>query len=156
MTSNVGARSLFKENIGFLSEDSQVNIDDSINDYFSPEFKNRLDAIIQFDKLNEMNALRVVDKFVLELETIFTEKNLLLDLSSKAKKWLLNKGFDKANGARPMAKVIRDYIKSPIANEILDGKLRNGGKVAIDIDKNKDELTINIEPSLPDKKKIKK
>ena len=155
MTSNVGARSLFKENIGFLSEDSQVNIDDSINDYFSPEFKNRLDAIIQFDKLNEINALRVVDKFVLELETIFTEKNLLLDLSSKAKKWLLNKGFDKANGARPMAKVIRDYIKSPIANEILDGKLKNGGKVDIDIDKNKDELSITIKPSLPDKKKLK-
>ena len=155
MTSNVGARNLFKENIGFLSEDSQVNIDDSINDYFSPEFKNRLDAIIQFDKLNEMNALRVVDKFVLELETIFTEKNLLLDLSSKAKKWLLKKGFDKANGARPMAKVIRDYIKSPIANEILDGKLKNGGKVVIDIDRNKDELSINIVPTLPDKQKLK-
>ncbi len=144
MTSNVGARNLFKENIGFLDQDAPVNIDDSLNEYFSPEFKNRLDAIIQFDKLNELNAMRVVEKFVLELETIFSEKHLILDISYKAKKWLLNKGFDPSNGARPMAKVISQYIKSPIANDLLDGKIKNGQKIFVDVDSKKDELEIKL------------
>ena len=102
-----------------------------------------------------MNALRIVEKFLLELETIFTEKNLLLDVSSKAKKWLLNKGFDKANGARPMAKVIRDYIKSPVANDILDGKLKNGRRIILDVDKVSGNLSLDIK-TLKLNKKIKK
>jgi len=144
MTSNVGARNLFKENIGFLDQDAPINIDDSLNEYFSPEFKNRLDAIIQFDKLNELNAMRVVEKFVLELETVFSEKNLILEISHKAKKWLLNKGFDPSNGARPMAKVISQYIKSPIANDLLDGKIKNGQKIFVNVDSKKDELEIKL------------
>ena len=144
MTSNVGARNLFKENIGFLDQDAPINIDDSLNEYFSPEFKNRLDAIIQFDKLNELNAMRVVEKFVLELETVFSEKNLILEISYKAKKWLLNKGFDPSNGARPMAKVISQYIKSPIANDLLDGKIKNGQKIFVNVDSKKDELEIKL------------
>ena len=124
MTSNVGARELFKEKIGFLGNESNIDIEDSINQYFSPEFKNRLDAIIQFSKLSEANALKVVDKFIFELETIFTSKNLTLEITVNAKKWLLKKGFDPYNGARPMAKVIKDQIKVPIANDILDGKLK--------------------------------
>ncbi len=144
MTSNVGARNLFKENIGFLDQDAPINIDDSLNEYFSPEFKNRLDAIIQFDKLNELNAMRVVEKFVLELETVFSEKNLILEISYKAKKWLLNKGFDPSNGARPMAKVISQYIKSPIANDLLDGKIKNDQKIFVNVDSKKDELEIKL------------
>ena len=144
MTSNVGARNLFKENIGFLDQDAPINIDDSLNEYFSPEFKNRLDAIIQFDKLNELNAMRVVEKFVLELETVFSEKNLVLEISYKAKKWLLNKGFDPSNGARPMAKVISQYIKSPIANDLLDGKIKDGQKIFVNVDSKKDELEIKL------------
>ena len=155
MTSNVGARNLFKENIGFLDQNVPINIDDSLNDYFSPEFKNRLDAIIQFDKLNELNAMRVVEKFVLELETVFSEKNLILEISSKAKKWLLNKGFDPSNGARPMAKVISQYIKSPIANDLLDGKIKNGQKIFVNVDSKKDELEIKLGES-KSKKVLKK
>ena len=155
MTSNVGARNLFKENIGFLDQNVPINIDDSLNDYFSPEFKNRLDAIIQFDKLNELNAMRVVEKFVLELETVFSEKHLILEISSKAKKWLLNKGFDPSNGARPMAKVISQYIKSPIANDLLDGKIKNGQKIFVNVDSKKDELEIKLGES-KSKKVLKK
>ncbi len=155
MTSNVGARELFKEKIGFLGNESNIDIDDSINQYFSPEFKNRLDAIIQFSKLNEFNALKVVDKFIFELETIFTSKNLTLDISLGAKKWLLKKGFDPYNGARPMAKVIKDQIKVPIANDILDGKLKNGGHISISLTKLKNAIDIKIKPNKVSKK-IKK
>ena len=123
------------------------DIDDSINQYFTPEFKNRLDAIIQFDKLNELNALKVVEKFILELETIFSDKNLTLEISLRAKKWLLNKGFDPLNGARPMAKVIKDKIKLPIANEILDGNLKNGGHVKVDLNLKKDNIDIELKPN---------
>ncbi|MBH43349.1 MAG: ATP-dependent Clp protease ATP-binding subunit ClpA [Rickettsiales bacterium] len=154
MTSNVGARNLFKENIGFLAQNAPINIDDSLNDYFSPEFKNRLDAIIQFDKLNELNAMRVVEKFVLELETVFSEKNLILEISSKAKKWLLNKGFDPSNGARPMAKVISQYIKSPIANDLLDGKIKDGQKILVNVDNKIDKLVIKV--GEPKSKKVLK
>ncbi len=155
MTSNVGARNLFKENIGFLTQNTPINIDESLNDYFSPEFKNRLDAIIQFDKLNELNAMRVVEKFVLELETVFSEKDLILEISFKAKKWLLNKGFDPSNGARPMAKIISQYIKSPIANDLLDGKIKSGQKIVVNIDNKKDKLDIKVGNS-KNKKVLKK
>ncbi len=147
MTSNVGARELFKEKIGFLGNESNIDIEDSINQYFSPEFKNRLDAIIQFSKLSEANALKVVDKFIFELETIFTSKNLTLEITVNAKKWLLKKGFDPYNGARPMAKVIKDQIKVPIANDILDGKLKNGGHISIALNKSKDGIEIKIKPN---------
>ena len=143
MTSNVGARDLSKEKIGFLHEEKSIDIDESINHYFSPEFRNRLDAIIQFKKLNETNALKVVDKFILELETLFTEKNLTLEISDTAKKWLFKKGFDPLNGARPMAKIIKDEIKTPLADEILDGNLINGGHVIVNLLKSKDKLKIS-------------
>tara|TARA_B100000524_G_C23495429_1_gene314960 strand:- start:176 stop:646 length:471 start_codon:yes stop_codon:yes gene_type:complete len=142
MTSNVGARDLSKEKIGFLHEEKSIDIDESINHYFSPEFRNRLDAIIQFKKLNETNALKVVDKFILELETLFTEKNLILEISDSAKEWLFKKGFDPLNGARPMAKIIKDEIKTPLADEILDGNLINGGHVIVNLLKSKDKLKI--------------
>ena len=156
MTSNIGARNLFKEKIGFLSDNKEIDLDDSINQYFSPEFKNRLDAIVQFSKLDEINALRVVDKFILELETIFSEKNLTLDIDSESKKWLFTKGFDPLNGARPMAKVIKDNIKVPIANDILSGKLKNGGGIKVSLDNSKDKLKLTINPLKSSPKKIKK
>ena len=152
MTSNVGAREMFKEKLGFVGETGKVDIDESINHYFSPEFRNRLDAIIQFEKLNESNALKIVDKFIFELETIFTEKNLTLEISQKAKKFLFDIGFSSSNGARPMAKVIKDHIKSPLANEILDGKLKFGGHVKIDIMKNKKNLKIDVKSNKLKKK----
>ena len=154
MTSNIGARNLSKEKVGFFSENVKIDIDDSINQFFSPEFKNRLDAIIQFDKLNESNALKVVEKFVLELESIFNEKDLILEISLSAKKWLLDQGFDSANGARPMANLIKDKIKSPIANEILDGKLKFGGHIKVDLNTLLNQLDIKMVPSKL-KKKIK-
>ena len=137
MTSNIGAKNLFKEKIGFLSEGSNIDNDESINQYFSPEFKNRLDSIIEFDRLNEKNSLKIVDKFILELENILADQNITLQVTVKAKQYLFNKGFDRKNGARPMAKVISSEIKVPISNLILDEKLKNGGHIKIDCDKDK-------------------
>ncbi len=154
MTSNVGARDMFKEKLGFVGESSKVDIDESINHYFSPEFRNRLDAIIQFDKLNETNALKIVDKFIFELETIFTEKNLTLEISQKAKKYLFEIGFSPTNGARPMANVIKNNIKLPLANQILDGKLKFGGHIKIDFESSKNKLKIDIKPNKMKKNKI--
>ena len=104
MTSNIGAKNLFKEKIGFLSEGSNMSNDESINQYFSPEFKNRLDSIIEFDRLNEKNSLKIVDKFILELENILADQNITLQVTVKAKQYLFNKGFDRKNGAEPMVK----------------------------------------------------
>ena len=152
MTSNIGAKNLFKEKIGFLSNGSKIDNDESINEYFSPEFKNRLDAIIEFERLNEKNSLKIVDKFILELENILDDKNLTLQVSTKAKNYLFRKGFDKKNGARPMAKIITSEIKVPISNLILDEKLIEGSHIKIDSDKNKILLEIENNKS---KKKIK-
>ena len=145
MTSNIGAKNLIKDKVGFISDVNQkIENEESVDQFFSPEFKNRLDAIIQFDRLNEKNLLRIVDKFIFELETILSEKNLTFSISHDAKKHLLIEGFDSVNGARPMAKVITKNIKAPISELILDNKIKEGDHIKIDFLKKEKKFDIKI------------
>ena len=156
LTSNVGARNLSKEKIGFMDENPGYDNDESINQYFSPEFRNRLDAIIQFKRLDKKSAFRVVDKFILELETQLSEQNITFEITNDAKSWLFDKGFDSINGARPMAKVIKDQIKIPLSDHILNGKFKKGGHIKIGIEKNEKNLNIEIVVSKEKKKATSK
>ena len=104
-----------------------------INKTFSPEFRNRLDNIIWFNHLEREVILLVVDKFIVELQAQLDKKSVNFELTSKAREWLAEKGYDKAMGARPMARVIQEELKKPLANEILFGKLADGGTVKVSV-----------------------
>jgi ATP-dependent Clp protease ATP-binding subunit ClpA len=110
---------------------------------FSPEFRNRLDAVVQFQALGFDHILRVVDKFLIELEAQLHEKNVSLSATPTARDWLAQHGFDPLMGARPMARVIQDRIKRPLADELLFGKLVAGGRVTIDV--KEDELVVEAQ-----------
>lgn len=116
-----------------------------INRVFSPEFRNRLDEIIWFNHLDMTVIAKVVDKFLVELQAQLDEKSVVLDVSDDARTLLAEKGYDKAMGARPMARVVTEMIKRPLADEILFGKLEKGGVAHVDVDG--DKLTIKIEQS---------
>ncbi len=127
MTSNIGAEDLIKENVGFLGENSVNDNQKAISKFFSPEFRNRLDSIVNFQMLNKQNSIKVVDKFLMELELLLMDKNISLSVGENAKSKLLEMGFDLINGARPMARVIEDKIKIPLAELMLkkNNKLDN-------------------------------
>jgi ATP-dependent Clp protease ATP-binding subunit ClpA len=110
---------------------------------FTPEFRNRLDATIQFKQLDEKNIHKVVDKFIYELEAQLQDKHVTLELEESAKAWLAERGFDPAMGARPMARVIQEHIKKPLAEELLFGRLSNGGRIIIHAEN--DELVYDIQ-----------
>jgi len=111
---------------------------------FSPEFRNRLDSIVQFDPLTSKTISYVVDKFIIELESQLHDKNVTIDVSASAKSWLAERGYDQKMGARPMARTIQDFIKKPLAEELLFGKLAKGGHVRIGL--RKDKLDFQITP----------
>ena len=134
MTSNLGART---NNIMGFAKDEKLNEDKAIKNFFSPEFRNRLDEIVRFNPLEPKIVLKVVDKFIKDLANSISDKNIKVSITLKAKKELAQLGYNKAMGARPLARVIRDNIKEPLANEILFGKLKNGGNVKIDFKKGK-------------------
>ena len=102
MTSNIGANEIIKEKVGFLGDFSETDNKNAINKFFSPEFRNRLDAVVNFKMLNEKNSMKVVDKFLMELESLLMDKDLNLNVSKFAKQKILELGFDILNGARPM------------------------------------------------------
>lgn len=138
MTSNTGAEEFDKNDIGFSSqtiEPTQGSIK-SVQRYFRPEFRNRLDSIIQFNQLNERCVGLIVDKFILNLQEQLLAKGVEIVLDKGVRKWLVHHGFDKKLGARPMERLINNSIKKSLANEILFGSLRNGGKVKIKTDNN--------------------
>ena len=116
---------------------------------FSPEFRNRLDAIIQFSSLDLEHILRVVDKFLIELETQLQEKHVSLHVDTDARRWLAEHGFDVQMGARPMARVIQENVKRPLADELLFGKLSNGGKVNLSVKDGKLDVTVEADEKLP-------
>lgn len=141
MTTNAGAADLAKPAIGFGRDDRAGDDQEAINRMFTPEFRNRLDAIIGFDSLKPETVALVVDKFVIELEHQLSDRNVIIELTDKARQWLAEKGYDPAFGARPLARVIQEYIKKPLAEELLFGKLAKGGLVHVDLKKGKLDLS---------------
>ncbi|MDO9239912.1 MAG: AAA family ATPase, partial [Methylicorpusculum sp.] len=143
MTTNAGASEGSRASIGFTHQDHATDSLKAIEKMFSPEFRNRLDAIIQFKPLDISIVGHVVDKFIFELEAILTEKNVTLMLDTDARLWLAENGCDPKMGARPMARLIQEKIKKPLANDLLFGKLVKGGHVRIFVENN--ELAFSIE-----------
>lgn len=119
MTTNAGAESSSRRSIGFTEQDNSTDNIEAINRLFTPEFRNRLDAIVQFEPLPEDVILTVVDKFLVELQGQLDDKGITLDIDDEARRWLVEKGYDKTMGARPMARIIREYIKKPLAERVL-------------------------------------
>ncbi|CAG0972296.1 ATP-dependent Clp protease ATP-binding subunit ClpA [Rhodocyclaceae bacterium] len=134
MTTNAGAEALNKTTIGFTTSKGQGDEMADIKRLFSPEFRNRLDATISFKSLDEEVILRVVDKFLMQLEGQLHEKKVEAIFTDALRHWLASEGFDPLMGARPMARLIQDTIRSALADELLFGRLANGGKVTIDLD----------------------
>ena len=144
MTTNAGATQAARRSIGFTRQDHSTDAMEVIRRTFTPEFRNRLDAIVQFQPLGMEHILRVVDKFLIELEMQLNEKHVTLTATQPAREWLARHGFDPLMGARPMARVIRDRIKRPLADELLFGKLVGGGRVSIDV--RDGELVVEAQP----------
>jgi ATP-dependent Clp protease ATP-binding subunit ClpA len=133
MTTNAGASEMAKAAIGFGSSKRTGEDEEALNRLFTPEFRNRLDAIIPFAALPTVVIHKVVQKFIMQLEAQLSERNVTFDLHKDAIAWLAEKGYDDKMGARPLARVIQDVIKKPLANEILFGKLRKGGVVNVTV-----------------------
>ncbi|HEX7813794.1 ATP-dependent Clp protease ATP-binding subunit ClpA [Dyella sp.] len=133
MTTNAGAQQAARRGIGFVKQNHATDAMEVIRRTFTPEFRNRLDAIIQFGALDFEHILRVVDKFLIELESQLGEKHVALDVDADARRWLAEHGFDPQMGARPMARVIQERIKRVLADELLFGKLADGGKVLLSV-----------------------
>ncbi|WP_414827691.1 ATP-dependent Clp protease ATP-binding subunit ClpA [Alteromonas sp. H39] len=137
MTTNAGVQETVRKSIGFKQQDHSHDALSEINKVFSPEFRNRLDAIIWFNHLDAEVILQVVDKFIIELQAQLDVKGVSLEVTSAARAYLAEKGYDKAMGARPMARLIKDEIKKELANELLFGELSKGGNVKVDFDDDK-------------------
>jgi ATP-dependent Clp protease ATP-binding subunit ClpA len=131
MTTNAGASEMSRPSIGFTHQDHSTDGLEAIKKLFSPEFRNRLDGIIQFKSLDPAVITRVVDKFIYELEAQLQDKGVTLDVADSAREWLAEHGFDPKMGARPMARLIQEHIKKPLAEELLFGELAGGGHLVI-------------------------
>ena len=154
MTTNAGAAQMAKPPMGF-ERDMRVEEDaEAINNTFTPEFRNRLDAIIPFSALSRDTVLKVVDKFIFEMEAQLADKNVTIELTDKAKTYLARKGYDPAMGARPLARLIQEEVKRPLAEELLFGKLTKGGAVSVDYDG--DDMTFDLSEDKDPKSRKKK
>ena len=153
MTTNVGAESISRSSMGFTEQDHSRDNNESLKRVFSPEFRNRLDAIIQFNPLDTSIVVSVVDKFLVELQVQLDDKQVTLEIDDEVREYLAEKGYDRLMGARPMQRLIQDEIKKPLANMILFGDLVNGGVVHLTLEP-KDEATdadgVSITKSLSD------
>lgn len=146
MTTNAGAQETSRASVGFTLQDHSSDALEIIKKIFSPEFRNRLDAIIQFDALDETSIARVVDKLIVELESQLDKNNVTIELETSARTWIAEKGYDQKMGARPMARVIQEHIKRPLAEELLFGKLTDGGHVRVALNSEDDGLVFLMEP----------
>jgi ATP-dependent Clp protease ATP-binding subunit ClpA len=155
MTTNAGASDAAKEAIGFGRGKREGEDEEAIKKLFTPEFRNRLDAIISFAPLSRGTIDKVVEKFVLELEAQLADRDVTFDLTPEATRWLGEKGYDDAFGARPLARVIQDTIKKPLANEILFGKLKKGGVVNVTVGPKEDGKPGIVLEAIPDTAPIK-
>lgn len=133
MTSNLGAHELTRSSMGFKEQEHETDVSSVLKRQFTPEFRNRLDAVVQFKSLNPDTIGLVVDKFIMELEEQLSHRGVSLSLDIEARKWLIEHGYDKNMGARPMARLIQEHVKKPLADELLFGKLSNGGHVHLSL-----------------------
>ncbi|MFA5970235.1 MAG: ATP-dependent Clp protease ATP-binding subunit ClpA [Sphingomonas sp.] len=153
MTTNAGASDMARETVGFGNLTREGEDEQAVQKMFTPEFRNRLDAIVPFGYLPPEVVARVVDKFILQLELQLADRNVHINLDEEAKKWLTEKGYDKLYGARPMGRLIQEKIKQPLAEELLFGKLVHGGEVTVKL---KDgALNFEIVPAAPKRSKKK-
>jgi len=147
MTTNAGAADMAKPTIGFAQKKRVGDDEDAIKRLFTPEFRNRLDAVIPFGHLPQEVIAQVVEKFVLQLEAQLADRNVTIELTPDANKWLTERGYDEQMGARPLARVIQENIKKPLADEVLFGRLLKGGHVVVKVED--DALVFDIEPAQP-------
>ncbi|MBM3529644.1 MAG: ATP-dependent Clp protease ATP-binding subunit ClpA [Alphaproteobacteria bacterium] len=138
MTTNAGASDLAKQAFGFTRSKREGDDQEAINRLFAPEFRNRLDAIVTFNHLSPEIIAKVVEKFVLQLEAQLADRNVTIELTDEASRWLIANGYDELMGARPMARIIQEHIKKGLADEVLFGKLKNGGHVRVAVVKDED------------------
>jgi ATP-dependent Clp protease ATP-binding subunit ClpA len=145
MTSNLGAEESERNNIGFGKSEREGEDDKALKKFFPPEFRNRLDAVIKFDKLNKKTMISIVKKFLQELNTMTMEKDVEVNATDSAIEFLMKKGFDAKLGARPLQRVIDDEIKKPLSRMILFGELTEGGMVEVGLsDDVAPKLTVNF------------
>ena len=156
MTTNAGAADMARESIGFGAGSREDMQEDAVKKMFTPEFRNRLDAIVPFSYLPPAVVARVVDKFILQLELQLADRNVHIDLDDEARQWLTDRGYDKLYGARPMARLVQEKIKQPLAEELLFGKLVNGGEVKVRIKDNAPAFEIVPAPPKAPREKAKK
>jgi ATP-dependent Clp protease ATP-binding subunit ClpA len=151
MTTNAGAADAAKESIGFGRGKREGEDSEAIKKLFTPEFRNRLDAVVPFRALGPEVVERVVEKFVLQLEAQLGDRNVTFELSPDATRWLAERGYDEAFGARPLARLIQESIKKPLADEILFGRLLRGGTVKVMLNADGSGLAFEIieAPPLP-------
>lgn len=142
MTTNAGAQEMSRASVGFTQQDHSSDAMEIIKKIFTPEFRNRLDAIIQFDPLDETSVARVVDKLIVELEAQLDKNEVTIELEPAARTWIAAMGYDQKMGARPMARVIQEHIKRPLAEELLFGRLVDGGHVRIALNEQSDGLVL--------------
>ena len=147
MTSNLGSADADKNSVGFGSLERDGDPKNAINQFFAPEFRNRLDGIVKFGKLDQVNMIKIVKKFIDELNALVKDKNIHIKLNTEAVEYLITKGFNPKMGARPLQRTIDEFIKKPLSKEILFGKLTNGGVVEISVENAK--LKIQVVEILP-------
>ncbi|MFU8877564.1 MAG: AAA family ATPase, partial [Wenzhouxiangellaceae bacterium] len=151
MTTNAGAVDMNRRAIGFTDADARPDGMEAIRRQFTPEFRNRLDAVIQFEALPLEVILKVVDKFIMELENQLADRNVHIEISTAARDWLAEHGFDPAMGARPMKRVIQENIKRPLADELLFGELgEQGGTLRVDVAESGDGLSLSAQAAQPE------
>ena len=141
-TSNLGAVEMEKSGIGFGNAERVNGGDEAVKQWFAPEFRNRLDATIQFGRLGKESMNKVLDKFIAQLNTLSQQKNISIVFDASAKQWLIDRGFDRNMGARPLARVMQEHVKKPLSREILFGSLKNGGAVLFAVEN--DKLIYNV------------
>ncbi|MBV9344772.1 MAG: ATP-dependent Clp protease ATP-binding subunit ClpA [Gammaproteobacteria bacterium] len=147
MTTNAGAQDMARASIGFMHADNTSDGMEAIRRIFTPEFRNRLDAVIQFAALDPVTIERVVDKLILEVESQLEQKGVTISLDDAARRWIAERGYDPKMGARPMARTIQEHIKRPLAEELLFGRLAGGGQVKVSVSADGSQLLLECEPA---------
>ena len=147
MTTNAGAFEMSRPSIGFTQSDTGADGMEAIRRLFSPEFRNRLDAVIQFGSLDQDTIERVVDKILVEAEAQLEQKGVSISVDEPARRWIAKRGYDPKMGARPMARIIQEFIKRPLAEELLFGKLVNGGHVEVTLSEDGEKLKLETRPA---------